>query len=118
MQYSCIYLTLHFKRRCVSLFLGDTSAGKSSLVNLIIEEDLLPCGVLSSTSTITRIFNSEGKNATIVGDGQRYHINNVTKKVLKDIVSVKQSEQNMRRYERVDIFWPVPMLKVNSIFIN
>lgn len=102
----------------MSLFLGDTSAGKSSLVNLIIEEDLLPCRVLSSTSTITRIFNSEGKNATIVGDGQRYHINNVTKKVLKDIVSVKQSEQNMRRYERVDIFWPVPMLKVNSIFIN
>lgn len=102
----------------MSLFLGDTSAGKSSLVNLIIEEDLLPCGVLSSSSTITQIFNSEGKYATIVCDGKPSRINNVTKKILKDIVSVKQSEENMRCYERVDIFWPVPMLKVNSIFIN
>lgn len=106
------------KKKCPIIVAGDTSAGKSSLVNLIIEEDLLPCGVLSSSSTITQIFNSEGKYATIVCDGKPSRINNVTKKILKDIVSVKQSEENMRCYERVDIFWPVPMLKDHACIVD
>lgn len=47
---------------------GETGAGKSSLLNLIMGENMLPREVLSSTSCICRIFNSEQKKAVVIDE--------------------------------------------------
>lgn len=93
--------------------LGETSAGKSSLLNLIIGEHILPREVLSSTSCICRIFNSEQKKAVVEDEnGRHIEIDDVTRETLTKYVSVDRSERNIQRYKTVDIYWPVPMLTV------
>lgn len=99
--------------------LGDTSAGKSSLVNLIIAKDLLPYGVLSTSTTITQIFNSKERKAIVTYEnGKQVQIINPTLEILKEHIGKDRSGQNTRRYkvERVDIYWPVPLLSVNLVF--
>lgn len=92
---------------------GETGAGKSSLLNLIMGEHMLPREVLSSTSCICRIFNSEQKKAVVIDENDReIVINDVTKKSLSQYVCIDRSEKKSQRYKTVDIYWPVPMLKV------
>lgn len=106
-----------FKIHVVSFSLGETGAGKSSLLNLIMGEHVLSEEVLSSTSCICRIFNSEQKKAVVKDEnGREIEISDVTKKTLSKYVCVDRSEKKSQRYKIVDIYWPVPMLKVTKIF--
>ena len=92
---------------------GETGAGKSSLLNLIMGEHVLPRQVLSSTSTICQIFNSEEKRAVVIDENdEEIHFHDVTAATLSKFVSVDRSGKNTKRYKRVDIYWPLPMLKV------
>lgn len=96
---------------------GETSAGKSSLLNLIMGEHMLPQEVLSSTSCICQIFNSKQKKAVVIDEnGRSIKINDVTKKSLSEYVCFDRSEKKLQRYKSVDIYWPVPMLKVTKSF--
>lgn len=81
---------------------------------------MLPREVLSSTSCICRIFNSEQKKAVVIDEkGREIEINDVTKKTLSEYVCVDRSEKKSQRYKTVDIYWPVPMLKIiNILFIT
>lgn len=101
------------------VILGDTSAGKSSLVNLLIEKDLLPCEVLSTSTAITKLFNSKEKKAKVTDEnGKQIQINNPTMETLNQYIARDLSEQNTKRYKSVDISWPVPLLKVNRVFCS
>ena len=92
---------------------GETGAGKSSLLNLIMGEHVLPRQVLSSTSTICQIFNSEEKRAVVIDENdQEILLDYVTEETLSEFVSVDRSGKNTKRYKRVDIYWPLPMLQV------
>lgn len=85
------------------------------MVNLIIKEHLLPEQVLSSSSTICQIFNNEQKKAVVVDEeGNTIPIDDVTEETLSEYLCVNDSEENMQRYKRVDIYWPVPILQVQS----
>lgn len=102
------------------MFSGDTSAGKSSLINLLIGEDLLPYGVLSTSVTITNIYNSKEKKAIITEEnGKQIHIHNPTRTMLKDYITEDEDVQNPKKYKSVDIFMPIPLLTVNryNIFV-
>nr|XP_022303099.1 uncharacterized protein LOC111110781 [Crassostrea virginica] len=100
------------RKHCAIVVAGETGAGKSSLLNLIMGEHVLPRQVISSTSTICQIFNSEEKRAVVIDkNGEEIHLHDVTEETLSDFVSVNRSEQNTKRYKRVDIYWPLPMLK-------
>lgn len=80
---------------------------------------MLPREVLSSTSCICRIFNSEQKKAVVIDeDGREIEINDVTKETLSKYVNVDRSERNIKHYKTVDIYWPVPMLKVIFNFLS
>ncbi|CAG2254642.1 unnamed protein product [Mytilus edulis] len=50
---------------CPILVAGETSAGKSSIINLIIGTQILPERLLFSTSTICKIWNSEEKKIVL-----------------------------------------------------
>lgn len=105
----------------LAFFSGETSSGKSSLLNLIIGEKVLPEHLLSSTACICRIYNSVEKYAIAIDENGPTHIDIVTDIKLKEYVCVNKNTQTSH-YKGVDIFWPIPMLKVQSIlfpsFVN
>lgn len=101
------------------LFKGDTSAGKSSLVNLLIAENLLPRGALSTSKTITKIFNSKEKKAIVTDEnGKQTHINDPTVSTLKKYIAEDHSGENKMRYKSVEIFCQIPLLTVNRVFCS
>lgn len=78
-------------------------------------QHVLPRQVLSSTSTICQIFNSEQKRAVVTDEnGGKIYLDDVTEETLSKYVCVDRSGENTQRYKTVDIYWPVPMLKVKS----
>ena len=79
-------------------------------------EHILPRQVLSSTSTICQIFNSEEKKAVVIDENdQEINFPNVTEATLSQYVNINQSG---KKYKRVDIYWPMPMLKVIFFIID
>ena len=114
-----------FETSCQSVFLflssGETSAGKSSLLNLLLGTDVLPHSLLCATSTVCRLHNSDKKKVDIepfTGDHIRIKLedgesssDNLHEK-LKQYISSKESRaENL--YKNVDIYWPLPMLMVS-----
>ena len=64
--------------------LGEASAGKSSLLNLLLEEDILPWHVLPCTSAITVIKYGRTKHAKVLHrDGQHIDIPELDEEGLK-----------------------------------
>ena len=62
-------LNIKFQIAVVHYFIslsGETSAGKSSVLNLLFEDDILPVHNNSSTSTITLIRYHKRKHAKVV----------------------------------------------------
>ncbi len=84
--------------------LGQFKAGKSSLINNLLEKEILPVGVLPVTAIITRIFFGDKEKATITFlDGQK-----VEKPLsdLKDYVTEKRNPENKKQVALVDISLP------------
>ncbi|KAH3735027.1 hypothetical protein DPMN_041487, partial [Dreissena polymorpha] len=105
---------------CIILVAGETSAEKSSFLNLLMERDVLSTSHLAATSTIYLIHPIEPESTRYF----KVHLNG--KKPKKYIVS-KQNENEMltklkkmlvcreERYRnaRVDIYRQVPLLDYN-----
>lgn len=107
------------RTHCPIVVAGETGAGKSSLLNLIMGEHVLPRQVLSSTSTICQIFNSEQKRAVVTDEnGGKIYLDDVTEETLSKYVCVDRSGENTQRYKTVDIYWPVPMLKEHATIVD
>ena len=101
-------------------FSGETTAGKSSLLNLLLGSDCLPHSLLTCTTTICRLRNKDEKKIIITDKA------NVTteldlpqdvdaacmKSMLKKYVS---SGVGYDQYNYVDIHWPIPILKVGVV---
>ena len=106
-------------------FKGETSSGKSSLVNLILGEKLLPHSVLSTTSTICEL--RYGEQPRIVAHFKNRNpeagppIKEVPLKAsseqsyleqLSPYVHVKSDREKGSIYKKVEVFWPHQLLKV------
>ena len=112
--FTCLYLP------------GETSSGKSTLLNLILGEQLLPYSVLSTTSTICELrygdtpklvahFKDKGSGDTseIVplkkpteGSKQSYL------QQISQFVYRKTNREKGSDYEKIELFWPHNLLKV------
>ena len=111
--------------------IGETSSGKSSLINLIMGGELLPYSLLSTTSTICELkFGEERKIVAHFKDKDpetgsdtktiplRENDPNTTseeKSYLQQIssfVHVKSDCEKGSIYKKIELFWPHSLLQV------
>ncbi|XP_077981434.1 bacterial dynamin-like protein [Glandiceps talaboti] len=108
---------------CPILVAGETSAGKSSLLNLILGEEILPYSHLSSTSTIcilrwgeqrkiriNYMYGRKCEEILIEESGE-----DLLKKLSKYVHQTRDREKGSN-YESIEVFMPIPLLR-DGIFI-
>lgn len=103
------------------VFTGETSSGKSRLVNLIIGEEILPYSLLSTTSVICELkfgderkivahFKEEhpefGKSKTIPLENEDYV------QQISTYVHKKNDREKGSVFKKIEVFWPNSLLKV------
>ena len=104
-------------------FSGETSAGKSSLLNLLLGSDCLPHSLLTCTTTICRLRNKDEKKIIITDKA------NVTTEldlhqdvdaawVKSELKKYVGSGVDYDQYNYVDIHWPIPILKRHTIIVD
>ena len=105
----------------LDFILGETSAGKSSMLNLILGEELLPFSVLSTTSTICELrygkkrrikvhYKQEGREPEIKElDESSSYIDQISTFVHVKSASLREKAP---QYKKVELFWPHSLLKV------
>lgn len=106
---------------------GETSAGKSSIINLILGEDLLPSSILSTTSTICELKYGEKpgirkhfKDCARESGEPVYqelgHSSKTYKEEIEGCVNLKNERDKGSPYKMIELFWPHPLFKVTSNF--
>ena len=112
--FTCLYLP------------GETYSGKSSLLNLILGEQLLPYSVLSTTSTICEL--RYGDTPKLVAHFKDKGSGDTSKTVLlnkpseaseqsylqqiSEFVHLKTNREKGLDYEKIELYWPHNLLKV------
>ena len=105
---------------------GETSSGKSTLLNLILGEQLLPYSVLSTTSTICELrygdtprlvahFKDKGSgdtSKTVLLDKPSEASEQSYLKQISEFVHLKTNREKGSDYEKIELFWPHNLLKV------
>ncbi len=84
--------------------LGQFKSGKSSLVNSIIKENILPVGVIPVTSIVTRIQYAEDKKAIV------HFLDKTSKEInvgeAEHFITESKNPKNAKKVEVVDIYLP------------
>ena len=109
---------------------GETSSGKSTLLNLILGEQLLPYSILSTTSTICELKygkmpklvahfkdkdpeTGETKKTVRLGQSmetsQQSYLHEIS-----SFVHVKTNREKGSDYKKIELFWPHSLLKVGD----
>ena len=103
---------------------GETSSGKSTLLNLILGERLLPCTHLSTTSTICELkygptpklvahFKGKdpetGETEKTVWLGQQSYLDEIS-----SFVHVKVNRKKGSDFKKIELFWPHSLLQVGN----
>lgn len=113
------FIKMHFQIKIKSfwfLYLGETSAGKSTLINLIVGDDILPVDLEQSTTKVVcrikycdKLTVSECNSAGKIVETKTFDSEEEMKKKLEVICENKDSD-----IEIVDIGFPVKILQVNN----
>ena len=101
----------------LNVLLGETSAGKSTFINLLLGVELLPQSPLTCTSPICRISNRDHKKIVLTDNDNKqetvivpkHQISEDMKNLLKDYICASKAGE---KYKAVDICWPIPCLQV------
>ena len=116
----------------VNTFKGETGSGKSSLVNLILGEILLPHSVLSTTSTICEMrygdqprivahFKDKDPETGLPVREVQLKAATSEQSYLQQIspfVHVKSDREKGSIYKKVELFWPHQLLKVFISYVT
>ncbi len=96
--------------------LGQFKRGKSTLINALLGEDILPTGVLPLTAIITSLHYSENKRAEVIfnnGETKTIKYNDISQ-----YVTEKENPQNCKEIKEVDIYYPSSLLKKGVILVD
>lgn len=98
------------------------SAGKSSLINLLVGRSILPERQLACTSTICRLRNSKNKQIVLTDYDDKETTIPISKDEehqMEDILETYVGRRsNPNRCKYVDIDLPIPMLQVFYLYTN
>lgn len=114
--------------------IGETGSGKSSLINLILGEELLPYSVLSTTSTICELKYDKERRVVAHFKDKDPETGLLTKDFRLEEPPEGSSEQsyleqiapfvhvrNLREkgsiFKKIEIFWPHQLLKVDDNYV-
>ncbi|XP_015758799.1 PREDICTED: bacterial dynamin-like protein [Acropora digitifera] len=118
------------------LVAGETCSGKSSLINLIMGEELLPYSVLCTTSTICELkFGTErkivahfkdkdpdtGLPTKIIQLKEKPNTTSEKQSYLQQIsrfVHVKSDRQKGSIYKKIELFWPHDLLEKGIVIVD
>ena len=123
-----LYILNHFLIIIYDTFcwIGETSAGKSSVINLILGEDILPHALLSTTSTICELkygvkraicihFKENGTHTPapmtheLVDSAEETY-----QQQIKNFVNLKKDREKTP-YKKIELFLPHPLLQVKEM---
>ncbi|XP_069125049.1 uncharacterized protein [Argopecten irradians] len=117
------------KSDCTILVAGETSAGKSSFINLLLGTDLLPTSDLQCTSTICEIrYSQDGKRYAVLHhrsvDRQKRRPENIDLEhgdgveILSKVIKKVDEDTEESPYSRVEIFWPIDILESGIVIVD
>lgn len=109
-------ITLHHVFEKYILSSGESCSGKSSIINLILGEKILPIGVTASTSLVYRIKPSEQYTVSTKNfrDEEIQKMSFENWKGIADKLEVLAKVDN-KYISYVDICMPVPLLNVRTL---
>jgi GTPase SAR1 family protein len=105
---------------------GQAKSGKSSLINKIIGEDILPTGIAPTTEipVFVKYGNRKGVNVhhikrkNIAVERYDSQENKTLNKILHQFVSVKANPQNVKEIIKVELIHTAPVLKQGLVLID
>ncbi|XP_045191365.2 uncharacterized protein LOC123548286 isoform X2 [Mercenaria mercenaria] len=112
---------------CAIVVAGETGSGKSSFLNLLIGTDVLPYSLLSNTSAICQIHNSEKKKFKVVRENDESETFDVVgdgSAAEKDLIAKltpyvgRSGYVTGNKIKHVDIYWPVPMIREHVTIVD
>lgn len=94
---------------------GEFSTGKSTFLNALLGERLLPSAVRPTTSIINRLRYGEPGLQVVFHDGRQ---ESISLDALRDYITEKLNPGNAKGVESVDIHSPIPLLKSGITLVD
>jgi len=95
---------------------GQYKRGKSTFLNALIGEPILPVGVVPVTSAITVILHGKRRSARV-----RFQDGNVLQIApgeLRDYVAEEENPGNAKQVALIELFWPSPLLATGLCLVD
>ncbi|KAK7481782.1 hypothetical protein BaRGS_00026929 [Batillaria attramentaria] len=113
---------------CTILVAGETGSGKSSLVNLVAGCQILPTDLIQGTKTICELRHSETRKFVAHPWDQKHGVlareckqeSDVERflKELKHHVTYADMQTDESPYEKIEIYWPLPILGEGVVMVD
>ena len=112
------------------LIVGIFSTGKSSMINALIGEKLLPSGLLPETGVLTELHYGDVKRITLYPKPGKYisdapfDLEETTSEEIKKYVSLNTKarrsgeQQPESPFQKMVIYWPLPILKEGIVLVD
>jgi len=97
--------------------LGQFKRGKSSLMNALVETEILPVGVLPLTSVITKLKYGSEEKITISREGSILD-ESIDKNLLLDFITEEGNPSNEKKIQAVCLELPAQILRSGVIFVD
>ncbi|WAR25554.1 STY46-like protein [Mya arenaria] len=121
------------RSECTILVVGETASGKSSLINLLLGQSLMPTSALGCTATVVEIRTTRDPNKREAVGYYRSQYDNNQKRKSPPIVFDLRSDRGIQQfqaavadsdedgyspYDRIEVTWPFGMLEEGLVIVD